>query len=120
MDDVLYATPRPTYIIGYSATIQSGGWGAGIGKQLEIPNHHRREGDLEDNLVASYVLTYVPFAAPGNLFVYDESAAPCFIVPGNASWLPVPFVQSSPLKLACENQNVTVYVRAAYYKPIGR
>ena len=117
MVEILYSIARPTYVIGYSATILAGGWGTGTGKQLEIPNKHRREGDQDDNLVQSYLLTYIPFSAPANLFVYDELAAKCFIVPGNAIWHAIPFVQSTPFKLACENADITVYVRASYFKP---
>lgn len=125
MAEIAYSVQRPTYPKAYSGTIPSGGWAAGPGNQVVIPRRHRREGDTDENEVASYTLTLLGAASDGNVIpgqvvhIYDALGSnPGYIIWGGNFFLTHTFVFSEDLRMACLNYSTPYYVLARYYLPI--
>lgn len=126
MADLVYSLPRPTYPVAYNGELVSGGWFSGLpGTQVTIPRIHRREGDLEDNPVASYLLTVLgtsanfTFVLGQLLYVYDSiSSTPGVVIWSGNYTFPMLFTFDCDLRMACVGANVSYFVLARYYLPL--
>lgn len=122
MPDLIYSVPRPTYPVCYNGTMSPGGWFSGPSAKAVIPRIHRREGDVEDNPVASYLVTFEVQIGLPNFYVliYDSISTTAGVridlssEVGRQPWL---FTFDNDLRMACNGTDANYYVLARYYLP---
>ena len=84
-NQIIYVTPKPTYMVAYTGTLASGDF-------FQIPNRHRRSGDVADNpqvriiIQAGGQLSAFASNALPYLMIYDVEMTQCGLIYVPTAW----------------------------------